>query len=201
MSKDKAVSSQTRKRISARVFFFLAYCSSVILTYCFIRGAAVKQNPRTAFLESLLFPTTKSGPYRGVSAGASRCWLRGGEKILSLSIAMRRENSDRLPALATELVRLKVDVIVTSLPSQETRAAKEANEYDSHCYDQCRPIRLRNRASSPSLARPGDNITGLSTLSRELSGKRIGASEGNHSQTHSAWPSSGIRPAPATRIR
>ena len=40
---------------------------------------------------------------------------------------------DRLPALAAELVRLKVDVIVTAGPPA-TRAAKEATVYDSHCH-------------------------------------------------------------------
>ncbi len=40
---------------------------------------------------------------------------------------------DRLPALAAELVRLKVDIIVTAGPTP-TRAAKEATDYDSHCH-------------------------------------------------------------------
>jgi putative tryptophan/tyrosine transport system substrate-binding protein len=77
---------------------------------------------------------------------------------------------DRLPALAAELVRLKVDVIVTTGASV-TRAAKEAtvtipivmtNDND--------PVGNRFVAS---LARPGGNITGLVTLSPELSGKRL----------------------------
>ena len=78
--------------------------------------------------------------------------------------------SDRLPALAAELVRLKVDVIVTTggLP---TRAAKEATSTI--------PI-VMTQDTDPvangfvaSLARPGGNITGLSTLAPELSGKRL----------------------------
>src|SRR5262245_46270743 len=77
---------------------------------------------------------------------------------------------DRLPALAAELVRLKVDVIVTTgrIP---TRAAKEATSTI--------PI-VMTQDSDPvanvfvaSLARPGGNITGLSTLAPELSGKRL----------------------------
>ena len=40
---------------------------------------------------------------------------------------------DRLPELAAELVRLKVDVIVTAGPAS-TRAVKEATVYDSHCH-------------------------------------------------------------------
>jgi putative tryptophan/tyrosine transport system substrate-binding protein len=77
---------------------------------------------------------------------------------------------DRLPALAAELVRLKIDVIITSGPSV-TRAAKEATVTI--------PIVMTNdndpvgNGFVASLARPGGNIAGLSTLGRELSGKRL----------------------------
>jgi putative tryptophan/tyrosine transport system substrate-binding protein len=77
---------------------------------------------------------------------------------------------DRLPALAAELVRLKVDVIVTSAPPA-TRPAKEATSTI--------PI-VMAQDSDPvgsgfvaSLARPGGNITGLATLAPELSGKQL----------------------------
>ena len=77
---------------------------------------------------------------------------------------------DRLPALAAELVRLKVDIIVTG-GSAATRAAKEATTTI--------PIVMMQDADPvgsgfvASLARPGGNITGLSTLAPELSGKRL----------------------------
>ena len=77
---------------------------------------------------------------------------------------------DRLPSLAAELVRLKVDVIITA-GGQATRAAKEATPTI--------PIVMTNDADPvgagfvASLARPGGNITGLSTLAPELSGKRL----------------------------
>jgi putative ABC transport system substrate-binding protein len=77
---------------------------------------------------------------------------------------------DRLPALAAELVRLKVDIIVTAGPAA-TRVAKEATVTI--------PI-VMTQDTDPvangfvaSLARPGGNITGLSTLAPELSGKRL----------------------------
>jgi putative tryptophan/tyrosine transport system substrate-binding protein len=77
---------------------------------------------------------------------------------------------DRLPALAAELVRLKVDVIVTAGPPA-TRAAKEATATI--------PIVMANDGDPvgtglvASLARPGGNITGLSTIAPELSGKQL----------------------------
>jgi putative tryptophan/tyrosine transport system substrate-binding protein len=77
---------------------------------------------------------------------------------------------DRVPALAAELVRLKVDVIVTGGP-QSTRAAKEATitipivmAFDSD------PV---GSGFVASLARPGGNITGLATLAPEISGKQL----------------------------
>jgi ABC-type uncharacterized transport system substrate-binding protein len=77
---------------------------------------------------------------------------------------------DHLPALVAELMRLKVDIIVTAGPSP-TRAAKEATSMI--------PIVMTQDADPvgsgfvASLARPGGNITGLSTLAPELSGKRL----------------------------
>ena len=77
---------------------------------------------------------------------------------------------DRLPALAAELVRLKVDVIVTAGPAA-TRAAKEATSTIPIVMAQdTDPV---GNGFVASLARPGGNITGLSTLAPELSGKRL----------------------------
>jgi putative ABC transport system substrate-binding protein len=80
------------------------------------------------------------------------------------------DGKDRLPVLAAELVGLNVDVIVTSGP-QATRPAKEATAtipivmaFDSD------PV---GNGFVASLARPGGNITGLSALSPELSGKQL----------------------------
>jgi ABC-type uncharacterized transport system substrate-binding protein len=77
---------------------------------------------------------------------------------------------ERQGELAVELVRLKVDVIVTSGPTM-THAAKEATAtipavmaFDSD------PV---GSGFVASLARPGGNITGLSALSPELSGKQL----------------------------
>jgi len=78
--------------------------------------------------------------------------------------------SDRLPSLAAELVRLKVDVIVSEAPTS-TRSAKQATVtipivmvFDDD------PV---GSGFVASLARPGGNITGLSTLSPEISGKQL----------------------------
>ncbi|HWP56412.1 MAG TPA: ABC transporter substrate-binding protein [Candidatus Acidoferrales bacterium] len=78
--------------------------------------------------------------------------------------------SDRLPALAADLVRLKVDVIVTAGPLV-TRAAKEATSTIPIVMAQD-PDPVGNGFVA-SLARPGGNITGWSRLAPELSGKQL----------------------------
>jgi ABC-type uncharacterized transport system substrate-binding protein len=77
---------------------------------------------------------------------------------------------DRLPALAAELARLKVDVIVTG-GGGATRAAKEATNTIPIVMAQV-PDPIADGFVA-SLARPGGNITGLSALGPELSGKRL----------------------------
>lgn len=78
--------------------------------------------------------------------------------------------ADRLPTLAAELVRLKVDVIVSGGPPP-TRSAKQATStipivmgYDDD------PV---GSGFVASLAHPGGNITGLATLAPEISGKQM----------------------------
>jgi len=79
-------------------------------------------------------------------------------------------NRDRQRVLASELVRLKVDVIVTA-GAGGTRAAKEATPTIPIVMTQDDdPVGTGHVAS---LARPGGNITGLASLSPELSGKRL----------------------------
>jgi putative tryptophan/tyrosine transport system substrate-binding protein len=77
---------------------------------------------------------------------------------------------DRVTTLAAELVRLKVDVIVT-VGSSVSRSAKEATSTIPIVMAQVNdPV---GDGLVASLARPGGNITGLSTLAPELSGKRL----------------------------
>jgi len=77
---------------------------------------------------------------------------------------------ERFPGLATELVRLKVDLIVTT----ETPAVLAAKKATGSI-----PIVMATSADPAgfgivsSLARPGGNVTGLSTIAVELAGKRL----------------------------
>ena len=79
---------------------------------------------------------------------------------------------DRLPELAAELVRLKVDIILAASGDVLIRTAMKATKTI--------PIVMVVGASDPvaaglidSLARPGGNVTGVTNLGRELGGKRL----------------------------
>ncbi|MGB7950254.1 MAG: ABC transporter substrate-binding protein [Candidatus Binatia bacterium] len=91
-------------------------------------------------------------------------------KNIVLEFRYAEEKLDRLPALAAELVRLKVDAIVTA-GGTSTRVAKEATTTIPIVMVQDNdPV---GNGFVASLARPGGNITGLATLAPEISGKRL----------------------------
>jgi putative ABC transport system substrate-binding protein len=79
-------------------------------------------------------------------------------------------NPDRIPGLVAELLELKVDVLVANSPTA-IRAAKQATKTV--------PIVMVTTQDPvaagivDSLARPGGNLTGLTQLARDLSGKRL----------------------------
>jgi putative ABC transport system substrate-binding protein len=77
---------------------------------------------------------------------------------------------ERLAAAAAELVRLNVDVIVTGGPSSTAAAKAATNAIPIVMTLEGSPV---GEGLVASLARPGGNITGLSSLSMDLSGKRL----------------------------
>jgi putative tryptophan/tyrosine transport system substrate-binding protein len=91
-------------------------------------------------------------------------------KDIAIEYRYAEGNPDRLPALAAELVSLKIDIIVTG-GSSPTRVAKEATVTIPIVMTQ--DIDPVGSGFVASLARPGGNITGLSNFAPELSGKRI----------------------------
>src|SRR5499426_4170326 len=95
-------------------------------------------------------------------------WVEG--KNLVIEYRFAEQKNERLPELAAELVRLRVDLIVTS-GGPTPLAAKGATSTI--------PIVMTNSADPvgegliASLARPGGNVTGLSGLAPELGTKRL----------------------------
>src|SRR5262245_24100964 len=95
-------------------------------------------------------------------------WIEG--KNITIEYRFAEQKAERLPELATELVRLKVDLIVVS-GNATSLAAKSATTTI--------PIVMATAADPvgsglvASLARPGGNVTGFSSLFFELNTKRL----------------------------
>jgi len=146
---------------------------AIALTFIFGGAVATAQQPKKIpLIGRLSGPSISTGSAR---TDAFRQGLRELGYVEGKNIVIEYRSAegklDRLPALAAELVRLKVDIIVTTGPIP-TRAAKEATTtipivmtFDPD------PV---GSGFVASLARPGGNITGLSTLSPEISGKQLG---------------------------
>jgi putative ABC transport system substrate-binding protein len=145
------------------------YVATLISTFAHLAAAQqAKKVPRIGF-QSAASPPAIAARIEAFRQGLHELGYAEGKNIL-IEYRYAEGKLDRLPALAAELVRLKVDIIITGAPSS-TRAAKEATStipivmaYDSD------PV---GNGFVASLARPGGNITGLSSLAPEISGKQL----------------------------
>lgn len=94
-------------------------------------------------------------------------WLQG--KNLTIEYRRAANQVERLPALADELVKLKVDVIFAQA-TPAVKAAKDATQTIPIVSISADPV---GNGFVASLARPGGNITGVSMMMPELDGKRL----------------------------
>ena len=140
--------------------------SALILTT--VHLAEAQQAPKIPLIGILSPYSAFDGAawYQAFHQGLSKFgWIEG--KNVSIEYRYSEGRDDRLPALAAELVRLQVDVILTSI-TPDTLAAKNATRTI--------PIVMASVADPvgsefvDSLARPGGNITGLTNIAPELSG-------------------------------
>jgi putative tryptophan/tyrosine transport system substrate-binding protein len=123
--------------------------------------------PRIGYLAPT-FPST-AGRREALRQGLRELGYVEGKNVV-IEWRFAEDKADRLAGLAAELVRLKVEVIVTSGPAA-TRAAKEATSTIPIVMAQDNdPV---GNGFVASLARPGGNITGLATLAPEIGGKRL----------------------------
>jgi putative ABC transport system substrate-binding protein len=114
-------------------------------------------------------PTANAGRNEAFRQGLRELGYVEGKNII-IEWRFAEGKIDRAASLAAELVRLKVDVIVTG-GSGSTRPAHEATNMIPIVMAQD-PDPVGNGFVA-TLARPGGNITGLSTLAPELSGKQL----------------------------
>ena len=95
-------------------------------------------------------------------------WVEG--KNISIEHRFAEGRHDRLPDLAADLLRLKVEVIVASTAPAALAAQKASRAIPIVVAAAGDPVAT---GLGESLARPGGNVTGLSPMTAELGGKRL----------------------------
>jgi putative tryptophan/tyrosine transport system substrate-binding protein len=116
-----------------------------------------------------LAPSTASALHAAFQQGLHELGYVEGQN-LAIEFRYAEGSLDRLPALAAELVRLPVDVIVTGGENAARVAQHATHTISIVIVAGVDPVRVGLVAS---LARPEGNITGLSSLGPELGGKRL----------------------------
>jgi putative tryptophan/tyrosine transport system substrate-binding protein len=146
----------------------LALCF-LLLAPCFqVSAQQVTKIPRLGYLTAASRSTIPARIEAFRQGMRELGYVEDNNIVIEWRFGERKE--DRLPAIAAELVRLKVDVIVTGGPIS-TRRAREATV--SIPIVMAQDTDLVASGFVASLARPGGNITGLATLAPEISGKRL----------------------------
>jgi putative ABC transport system substrate-binding protein len=150
-----------------KVSFWIILCM-MLASICVSAHAQRLEKPRIGYLFGLS-PSASTERVEAFRQGLHALGYVEGKNIF-IEYRWADGEIDRLPDLASELVRLKVNAIVTAGPTP-TRFAKQATvaipivmAWDSD------PV---GNGFVSSLARPGGNITGLSTLAPEISGKQL----------------------------
>jgi putative ABC transport system substrate-binding protein len=156
--------------MSRRVFVFLCLLPTVFLPAVLTGAQQPKKVYRIGYL-SPLDPASDLARSEAIRLALRELGHIEGQNIV-IEYRYAEGKRDRLPELAAELVRLKVDIIVVAGGPTPIRAAKNATKTI--------PIVMAGGGADPveaglveSLARPGGNVTGLTLLSRELGGKRL----------------------------
>ena len=143
---------------------------AMLLAHCFPAEAQQpKKVPRIGYVRVVGTPSPPGPNVEAFRRGLRDLGYVEGENIV-IEFRYAEGKPDRIPSLVAELVQLKVDVLISS-DGPTIRAAKQATKTI--------PIVMvinQDPVASGlvhSLAHPGGNITGISRLTRELSGKRL----------------------------
>ncbi len=147
---------------------FLLLLATVLLTTV----SAAAQQPGKIFRIGFLDASTAAGMAVLVDAFRQELtklgWIEG--KNITIEYRFAEQKPDRLPELAAELVRLKVDLIAVTGASAALAAKNVTTTIPIVMTSAADPVAA---GLVVSLARPGGNITGFTALSVELNTKRL----------------------------
>jgi ABC-type uncharacterized transport system substrate-binding protein len=160
------VSTAKKHILALALVMIFALCSTLLAPCLPAEAQQAKKTPRIGYLSGTGF---EAPTIVGFRQGLRDLGYVEGKNIL-IEYRDTGVTQDRIPNLVAELVQLKVDVLVVST-GPTIRAAKQATKTI--------PIVMVTTEDPvatgliDSLAHPGGNVTGLTLLSRDLSGKRL----------------------------
>src|ERR687891_1837346 len=164
------VVSEIRAKLMSRKMFIWLLATLLLTTDSIAAQQPAKNIPRIGYLSGA-WPSSDLERSQGIKLALRELGYREGENI-AFEFRYAQEKLDRLPELAAELVRLKVDIIVVARGSGPIEAAKNATKTI--------PVVMIGAGPDPveaglveSLARPGGNVTRVTNLGGDLGGKRL----------------------------
>jgi putative tryptophan/tyrosine transport system substrate-binding protein len=150
--------------MSGKILIWLL-ATAVLTTASFSQAQQQSKVPRVG----ILFMGGKDQPHlEALKKGLGELGYSEGKNII-LAYRYAEGRNDRLRELATELVRDKVDVLVTT-STISAEAARQATKTTPIVLTSGNPL---HPGLADSLAKPGGNVTGLTVLPSDLSGKRV----------------------------
>jgi len=148
----------------------LLFC--LLTTVLLITGSTQAQQTGKVFRIGFLDPSTAASMAAQLEAFRQELrklgWIEG--KNISIEYRYAEGKLDRYPELAADLVRLKVDLIVASGGATPLAAKRATSTIPIVMTSTGDPV---SQGLVASLARPGGNVTGNSSLSPELNTKRL----------------------------
>jgi putative tryptophan/tyrosine transport system substrate-binding protein len=157
-----------RKTMKKNIFGF-TLCAMLFALCVPVQAQQAKKVPRIGYLSARGAVSLPKSYSEGFRQGLRDLGYIEGKNIL-IDFRYAEGKLDRFPSLVAELVQLKVDVLV-STETAAIRAAKQATKTIPVVF-----VTSQDPVAAgyvDSLARPGGNITGLTRLTRDLSGKRL----------------------------
>jgi ABC-type uncharacterized transport system substrate-binding protein len=159
---------QAREKAMKKKITVLTLCAMLYALSFSVHAQQTGKIPRIGYLDG----STASGSAVLLEAFRQELsklgWIEGKNIIIEYRFAEQRQ--ERLPELAAELVRLKVDLIVTAGAPPALAAKKATTTIPIVMATTGDPV---GAGLVASLARPGANVTGLSALSVDLGTKRL----------------------------
>jgi putative ABC transport system substrate-binding protein len=147
----------------------LTFCALLLALSIPADAQQSKKIPRIGFVSGIGNPSNPGPNVAGFRQGLRDFGYIEGKNIL-VEYRYTEGKGDRNPRLVAELMQLKVDVLVVGGPGGLSAAKQATKTIPIVIVMQFDPV---GGGYIDSLARPGGNITGLTRLTRELSGKRL----------------------------